>query len=58
MTKIASVFKQMRDSIKNDAKAVADVAHDALDGAADFHTDADNKPVKDQKWAKEVEGKT
>jgi len=54
MTK-KTVFKQMRDSIKNDAEAVADVAQAALEGAANFHTESDIKPVKGQKWAKEVE---
>ena len=56
-TEKKSVFRKMSDSIKHGEEAVADVARDALDGAADLHTDADYKAPKDQTWAKEVEGK-
>ena len=57
MSEKKSVFKKMGDSIRRGEQAVADVARDALDGAADLHTDADYKAPKDQTWAKEVEGK-
>ncbi|HEY4257635.1 MAG TPA: hypothetical protein VGM66_10500 [Candidatus Udaeobacter sp.] len=49
--------KTFGQKLKDDAKAVAEVATDALDAAKDFHTEDDNKPVKDQKWAKEIEEK-
>jgi len=52
-----AVLEKMGDSIKRGEEAVADVARDALDGAADLHTDADYKPPQNQTWAKEVEGK-
>lgn len=49
--------KTVTQRIKDHAKAIADVATDALDAAEDFHTDDDNKQVKDQKWAREIEEK-
>ena len=51
-----SVFEKVGESIKRGEEAAADVARDALNGAADLHTDADYKTPKQQTWAKEVEG--
>jgi hypothetical protein len=50
-----TIKKTVFQKIKDGKEAVADVAQAALDGAPDFHTESDNQPVKDQKWAKEVE---
>jgi hypothetical protein len=49
--------KSTTDKIKNDAKAVADALTDAFDATKDFHTSDENKPVKDQRWVKDIEHK-
>ncbi len=49
MTTKKTAFQKIKDG----KEAIADVAQAALDGAADFHTESDNQPVKEsRKWAK------
>jgi hypothetical protein len=55
MAKKKTVLQRMGDSIKRGGKAAADVAQAALSSSSDFHTETDIKPVRGQRWAKEIE---
>ena len=55
MAKRKSVFRQMGDSIKAGAAAIADVAQAALTSSSDLPNDGGYTPVKKQRWAQEIE---
>jgi hypothetical protein len=55
MAKRKSVFRQMGDSIKAGATALADVAQAALTSSSDLPSDGGYTPVKKQRWAQEIE---
>ncbi len=55
MAKRKSALGRMGASIRAGAAAVADVAQAALTGASDLPEDGGYKPVKTQRWAREVE---
>lgn len=55
MAKKRSALSKLGESIKRGGKAVADVAQAALSSSSDFHTETDIKPVRGQRWAKEIE---
>lgn len=55
MAKGKSVFRQMSNSIKAGATAIADVAQAALTSSSDLPNDGGYKPVGKQRWAQEIE---
>ena len=55
MTKQKSAFRQMSDSIKAGGTAVADVAQAAITASSDLPEDGGHQPVKNQRWAREIE---
>jgi hypothetical protein len=55
MAKQKSIFRQMSDSIKMGATAVADVAQVAITASSDLPERGGYQPVKKQRWAQEIE---
>ena len=55
MAKQKSIFRQFRDSIKAGGRAVADVAQVAITASSDLPEDGGYQPVKNQRWAREIE---
>jgi len=55
MAKQKSVFRQISDSIRAGAAAVADVAQVAITASWDLPEGGGYQPVKKQRWAQEIE---
>lgn len=55
MAKQKSVFRQISDSIKAGGTAVADVAQAAITASSDLPEGGGYRPVKNQRWAQEIE---
>ena len=55
MARQKSVFRQMRNSIKAGATAVADVAQAAITSSSDLPEGGGYQPVKKQRWVQEIE---
>jgi hypothetical protein len=55
MAKQKSVFRQISDSIKAGGTAVADVAQAAITASSDLPEGGGYRPVKNQRWAREIE---
>ncbi len=55
MAKRKSVFLQMSDSIKVGGTVVADVAQAAIIASSDLPEGGGYRPVKNQRWAQEIE---
>jgi hypothetical protein len=50
-----SAFRQISDSIKAAGTAVADVAQAAIIASSDLPEGGGYRPVKNQRWAREIE---
>jgi len=55
MAKLKSIFRQIGDSIKSSGTAVADVAQAAITASSDLPEGGGYRPVKNQRWAQEIE---
>ncbi len=55
MAKRKSVFGKIGDSIKAGGAAVADIAQAAITASSDLPEDGGYRPVKNQRWAREIE---
>ena len=55
MAKQKSVFRQISDSIKAGGTTVADVAQAAIIASSDLPEGGGYRPVKNQRWAQEIE---
>ncbi|MDI1344716.1 MAG: hypothetical protein PSV22_11530 [Pseudolabrys sp.] len=55
MAKHKSAFRQISDSIKAAGTAVADVAQAAIIASSDLPEGGGYRPVKNQRWAREIE---
>ncbi len=55
MAKQISVFRQISDSIRAGAAAIADVAQVAITASWDLPEGGGYQPVKKQRWALEIE---
>ena len=55
MAKQKSVFRQISDSIKAGGTAVADIAQAAITASSDLPEGGGYRPVKNQRWAMEIE---
>ena len=55
MAKPKTVFRKISDSIKAGGAAVADVAQAAITASSDLPEGGGYRPVKNQRWAQEIE---
>ena len=55
MAKQKSVFRKISDSIKAGSTAVADIAQAAITASSDLPEGGGYRPVKNQRWAQEIE---
>ena len=55
MAKQKSIFRKIGESIKAGGTAVADVAQAAITASSDLPEGGGYRPVKNQRWAREIE---